>query len=434
VEIRPGSVKQARQEAGLSLGQVARDDISRTAIYFVETGKAKPSRETLELIAERTGRPVDFFLEAGGDLQRSIVRISEVERRLVTGDNAGAIEAAEAALAHESDADTEARIRLLMSMAYLRLAQPVVGRRLAAAARIHFEQTGDLQMVAECLGNEATAAYLMSDPSAVKIAEGALATVRALKPVPRPTESRLLSVLGHAFIQNREWQSAIICYEQAIEAADVVQDLRKLSLLYSGLSAAYEEVGQLAQAGRFAQKALAIHQTLNDRLSLARSENNLGVLLLRGGDVAGAIPHIDRALAIFGESNVEAGKAQIVLSIAEAAMARRDTNTARRRAEEALTLAQRLGEPATVADAHYWLAQVALAEGDDVAVDAEFGAAVSEPLDQGSRERIATYRAAYAEILEGRGDIVEANRQLKAALSALGTRPAAADSTRSAIA
>src|SRR5438445_10213715 len=83
LEIRPGSVKQARLEAGLSLGQVARDDISRTAIYFVETGKAKPSRETLELIAERTGRPVDFFLEVDAERQRNTIRITEVERRLV---------------------------------------------------------------------------------------------------------------------------------------------------------------------------------------------------------------------------------------------------------------------------------------------------------------------------------------------------------------
>src|SRR5260370_7052316 len=62
IEIRPGCVKEARQRAGLSLGQIARSDISRTAIYFVETGKAKPSQETLELIAQRTGQTMDFFL------------------------------------------------------------------------------------------------------------------------------------------------------------------------------------------------------------------------------------------------------------------------------------------------------------------------------------------------------------------------------------
>src|SRR6266700_7094370 len=62
IEIKPGSVKQARREAGMSLAQVANGTVSRTAIYFVETGKAKPSMETLRLIAERTGRPLDFFL------------------------------------------------------------------------------------------------------------------------------------------------------------------------------------------------------------------------------------------------------------------------------------------------------------------------------------------------------------------------------------
>lgn len=433
MDIRPGSVKQARLEAGLSLGQVARTDISRTAIYFVETGKAKPSRETLELIAERTGRPVEFFLDDSED-GRNIVRITEVERRLATGDNAGAVDAGEAVLENKPDDDTTARIKALMSLAYLRLAQPVIGRRLAVEARAYFEQAGDLQMVAESLGNEASAAYLMEDPTAIKIAEGALATVRSLKPVPRQTESSLLGILGHALLQSHEWQAAIKCYEQAIDAADVVQDLQKLSLMYSGLSFAYEEVGQLEQAGRFAQKALAIHQTLNDRLSLARSENNLGMLLLRGGDVSGAEAHIERALAIFDEAGVEASRAQIMLSLAEVAMARRDTRTARRWSEEGLVLAERLHETATTSDAHYWLAQVAHAEGDDAAVDAEFVAALSEPHDQFSRQRVATYRAAYAEILEGRGDIAAANRQLKAALAALGTRPAAADIARSATA
>src|SRR5438876_10590967 len=125
VEIRPGSVKQARLEAGLSLGQVARDDISRTAIYFVETGKAKPSRETLELIAERTGRPVDFFLEVDPERQRNTIRITEGERRLVTGDNAGAIAAGEAILEHNADGHNAARTKLLMATAHVRPAQAV---------------------------------------------------------------------------------------------------------------------------------------------------------------------------------------------------------------------------------------------------------------------------------------------------------------------
>src|ERR1700694_57752 len=90
IEIRPGTVKQARLEAGLSLGQVAGTEISRTAIYFVETGKAKPSMETLKLIAERTGRPLDFFLSRPSTTEaRSSASTEELERLVVTGDPSG---------------------------------------------------------------------------------------------------------------------------------------------------------------------------------------------------------------------------------------------------------------------------------------------------------------------------------------------------------
>src|SRR5438094_3711744 len=104
VEIRTGSVKQARQESGLSLGQVARNDISRTAIYFVETGKAKPSVETLKLIADRTNKPLDFFLGQPGALNVDpTAALAEIERLIVTGEPALAVEAGERLLAATTD-------------------------------------------------------------------------------------------------------------------------------------------------------------------------------------------------------------------------------------------------------------------------------------------------------------------------------------------
>jgi len=434
LEIRPGSVKQARLEAGLSLGQVALGDISRTAIYFVETGKAKPSMETLQLIAQRTGRPIDFFLEADADRTRAEARLLELERLLATGDNAGAVAAGEAALTLHPDAETEAHINLLTSRAHLRLAEPVVGRRLAIAARAHYERAGDLLMVAECLGNEAQAAFLMEDPSSVQIARGALATVRSMKPVHRLTEARLLGVLGHALVHDHQWEPAIKSYEEAIAAADVVQDLQSLSLFYSGLSLSYESTGQLERAGHYAQRALTIHQTLNDRLSLARSENNLGLLLLHGGNPAAAEPHIERALRLFEEVGVETSRSHVLLSAAELALAKHDLGRAEQLAKEALELADRLGETAAVAEAHFWFAEIAQARGDAHAVDAEFAAALQDLDMAGGPERTARYRAAYAEILESRGDLAGANHQLKLALAELGARPAAAAIQRTATA
>src|SRR6202162_250949 len=104
VEIKPGTVKQARAEAGLSLAQVAGTEISRTAIYFVETGKAKPSMETLKLIAERTGRPLDYFLiKPSTGEARSTAVTAEMERLMPTGDPEGALAAGDALLVSERD-------------------------------------------------------------------------------------------------------------------------------------------------------------------------------------------------------------------------------------------------------------------------------------------------------------------------------------------
>lgn len=58
----PHRVRQARLEAGLSLAQVAGDDVSRTFVHLVEHGRSRPSKAILALIAKRTGKPVEYFL------------------------------------------------------------------------------------------------------------------------------------------------------------------------------------------------------------------------------------------------------------------------------------------------------------------------------------------------------------------------------------
>jgi tetratricopeptide (TPR) repeat protein/DNA-binding XRE family transcriptional regulator len=426
IEIKPGTAKQARLDAGLSLGQVAGSDISRTAIYFVETGKAKPSMETLKLIAARTGRPLDYFLSRPSTMEaRSTAVTAEIERLITAGDPAGALAAGDAQLGAERDPEIAARIKFLMATAHLRLAQPVQARRLASSARAYFEQSGDLLMIAECLGSEAGAAYTMQDPGALAIAEGALATCRSLNPVPSITESRLLAVLGGVYATNHNWDAAIKSYEQAIEAGAVVQDLRRLSLSYSGLSLAYQETGQLDQAAHYARRAMAIHETLNDRISLARSENNLGLMLMMGGDPAKARPHLERSVHLFEQEGIDAGKSALLLSLSELALAQSHLDEAARFANQALDLASRLSEESYVSDAHVWLGLIASARGDHSTVDAEFAAAFEVLEKIGSpAERSSRAHAHYADILETRGEMAGAVLHLKKALGSRATQMA----------
>jgi len=70
VPIIPGRVRQARLERGLSLAELAGDDVSRAFIHQLEQGLARPSRPVLEMIAERTGKPIDFFT-SGPEAERA---------------------------------------------------------------------------------------------------------------------------------------------------------------------------------------------------------------------------------------------------------------------------------------------------------------------------------------------------------------------------
>jgi len=413
---------------------VAREDISRTAIYFVETGKSRPSMETLRLIAERTGRPIDFFLvDSPSSASGAATAVAELERLIAIGDDAGAVAAGEALLERSLPPDAEASIQQLVGFALLKVGQPVKARRLLGAARAHFERAGDQLMIAECLGSEASAAVLLEEPQALALAEAALATLRTCKVVPALTETRLLYVIAGAHGNNENWEAAADYYRQSIEAGEVIRDLRRLSLAYGGIAAAYSELGQFREAARYSHQALAIHETLNDGKNLAVSENNLGLLLARAGDYQSSRAHLERALALYDEFGVE-GKSHVFTSLAELELAESNFDAAEDFARAALALATSLAEKLSVAEAHLWLGRVAEKRGRPEVADFEFGAAIKALEGAGFREPLRRVHAAYAEILEQRGELAASIRHLKAALASTGRSRAPAAQGRSAIA
>jgi hypothetical protein len=92
--VEPARVREARLAAGLSLAGLARDDVSRTFIHLVETGRARPSKAVLNLIAERTQKPVSFFLRparlrptAGDALADELSRVAGQVHGFVRGSN-----------------------------------------------------------------------------------------------------------------------------------------------------------------------------------------------------------------------------------------------------------------------------------------------------------------------------------------------------------
>lgn len=417
--IRPGSVKQARAEAGLSLGQVAQGDISRTAIYFVETGKAKPSLETLQLIATRTNKPLDFFLGQSPVVEEEMA-VAEIERLVQVGENSEAVTAGETLLAKGPAPAAAARARFFMSNALIRLGRAVEGRGLAAAARVYFDQAGDVLMTAECLGWEAGAAQLLRDSSALGLIEEALARCRSLKPIPNETEARLLSILGHTRLSRHEYSKAIEAYEESLALDADTPDLRRLSYIYGSLMLAYEELGEFAKSERYAKRSMALFETLRDNVSMVMAQNNLALLRYKQGELGTAFRHAETALRMSEELGTESGKTDLLLTLAELELARSRHQSATNYATQALELAQRTGETVNAGEAHMWLARIAAGRRDDGIADSEFQVAFQIFESAGATEWLARSHYVYAEILEARGDLAAANRSLRQAMTALG--------------
>jgi tetratricopeptide (TPR) repeat protein len=403
----------------MSLAQVGKGQVTAPAIYLIETGRTRPSLPTLEHIARRTGKPVEFFLaDPGGTTDQTQVALADLEAMVADGRYAEAIALGESMLDLGTSAHRLGRIRYFVAMAYIQLGQTEPAHGLLAQAHAHFEAINDGVMLAECMGAEASLAYLNQRPDALELAEKALAVCRSLNPIPLPTEARLLGIVATAHVANLEWEKAIALYGEAIEAGRSFVDLRLLARMYRGLSTAYKELGQIDTAARYAARSIALLEVLRDRVALARSENNLGLILMARGDLTGARFHLDRSLDLSDETDLQMGRSHMLLSLCELCLQEDNVDQAAEFAREALALAVQLHEGANEAEAHMWLGRIADKRGNHELTDQEFALAIQGLEQQGRHERLLQTHGIYAEILERRGDVSQAYVHMKKALQA----------------
>jgi len=422
LSVKPGSVRAAREAAGLSLRDLAAGRISRTALHLIETGRTRPTLPTLQLIAERTAKPIDYFLEPG---QEPLLKppaawsgpdFTAVELALEQERFDDAIDAAEQIVAEAIAGPARARALLYAGQAYVRSArveqaQPLVGEALA-----FYRGQDDLAMVAECLDWQAAIEHLNENPRALATAQEALETCQRLEPPPARTIVRILGRIGAISVAQHRWPAAIQAYEAAVAAGGALRDLSRMGKMYNDLSIAYRRLDKLDEAQRYAQRAVHVHELLNDRLSVGRAETNLALVLMRLQQFPGAETHLEHALAIFEHENVERGRSHVLLALASVKVERQQIDAAQGHAEAGHRLAQKLDERSSEAEANEILGRIAAMRGDWPESDRRFGTALSLLSDLQVPERLMSCHAAYARTLEARGDTASAMEHWKQAV------------------
>jgi len=411
--------------------------VTRAAIHLIESGRSRPSMPVLEMIAERTGRPVSWFLAPGGrktaaDLELE-ARLSELEQLAAAQEYELVKERAEQFLSQPVGESFEARARYFLGRALVRLHASEEAMPHLLRARAIFEALDDNWMLVECMDWTAGAMYARGDPAAFAMQEDALRLCRSLNPVPVHTELRLMTNLASVYTARHEWPKAVKMYEQVVARGQELQDMGRLARVYAGLGYAYRNLGDMARAVSYTQKAAAFQSLQHDKAALVSVELELALLLIRHGDLSTAEAHLNNALESCLINNLEDERSRVLLGMAELHLHRGDLERAGREAHDATRAAEAADRAAIAGDGHVALARIRAASGDERGSDREFAQAIRIFTRLNEPEKLVEAHHAYAQVLKERGDAAGAFEQLELAITL--TRPGlapAAGTTRPA--
>lgn len=413
LDVRPGSIREARQQAGVTMAQVAGSDLTRGAIYLFETGRARPSRPALELIAARTRKPLSFFL---GSEPSDVAAAAAGSQAALAGALASsqpqrALDLAAGMLEVGVDQAAEARIRLAMARAVMALGRPEAGVMSARQAREL--AAGDAWLEAEARVVESQALHDADDPAALEVATEALAAVRALEPRPPWLSEQLLHLVGAIHVRRGEWAAAAAAHAEVVErrpdAAALQETVAALEARVEGLAG--DRRGGEAAAAHWQAVAL---RSVGDQMALAlRSAVELGAAQAELGELDRAADTLAKAVG-FGETlGLQRERCEAQVRLAGLWLRRGAPPEAMEQAERALVLAEEIGDRRCVGLAHLLRARLAVREGDPEGAEAEFRAACASLEEAVSPDDLVEARGAYAEMLEANGRVQEALEQWK---------------------
>ncbi len=418
VEIRAGSVEQARREARLTLAQVAGGKLTRTAIHLIEKGRTRPSMETLQLIARQTHKPIDFFLtaESSSVLTERQAQLRELERLTAVRQLEAVIQMGTSLLEQPWGAEDAAVIHFSVGQAYCRLVRPTEALEHLLVAREQFERSGDEWMAVEALDWESSARSLLDDPDALPLANQALERCRQLDPKATQIEARILGHIAGMYLVAHSYVPATRYYEAAAAVASGVKDLLQLAKMHHGLGVAYQRLQRPVTARQHYDKALTLYSIESDLSAVYRVEIDLGDLLLQQGQLDAAEQHLLKALAGSTDLNMDRrGHGYILANLGDVHLRRGELSEAEAYLHQALELAEAIPERIVIANSRILLGKLSERQGNEALADTQFETALRILEEIGMPDRLRDVHMEYAEVLDAREDSTSGARHWRLA-------------------
>ncbi len=398
-------------ELGLSLAAVVQKDFSRAFLNQIELGRARPSTRTLQIIAERLNRPIEYFLQEPNSSTTALeFQLAEAATRLRRGDGERARDLMIELLARPQVAlETRARAQLILVEALLKLRDFPAAVEILKTAIIASEASRSRAMNVELYDRMGLAFYQQRQPheagrwwdKAINAYEDAGLTDPLLK-------ARIVGHRANLHYVAGEPREAIAGYQAAIAAAEEILDVQMLGGIYEGLAMSYQKTGDLTRALDYAQRSLRLFETLQDVRMSAQLRNNMAEILLSQG-------RNDEAETLFLSGAEQLSRVgdrdllpHLIAGSAEAALNRGDQALAAKRIGRALDATIGTSDSLAELVTRRVAGRVAAAAGDAEKAREHFERALelAEKLDSVTDTSRVAFD--YAEVLEELGDEHEA--------------------------
>jgi len=400
----------------MSQAQLAGEELTKGFISQVESGLVRPSVRSLQLIATRLGKSLDYFL---GDAPLA------TEKRLAFHRLAGEA----AAERHDWDslrAEVEAGLACAPTKreraTFLRLlaqAELAAGHREVAFDRIAeglslVDVTVDAPEVAHLLHLRGTAyGQLNQHLTAAEALEQARDTMERHEVNDPRLRSRILVALGTAYRRLNRTAKAMQTYASALDLASASNELRVAAQGYMGVAVSLYDAGELDSAINNYRRALDLFTRVADRSFELSVLHSLASVHFESGAIDEARVVAERCVVLARMSHDERTEAIAEVILARVALAKDD-------AENALTIAKKAEKTFDEDDRQRADALRVIGAAHDVlgahaASDRAYRKAIElldEVGDQPDRSAIA---AEYSKKLRVRGDVDAAFHYLELA-------------------
>ncbi|HEX2914161.1 MAG TPA: tetratricopeptide repeat protein [Chloroflexia bacterium] len=303
-------IRETRTEKGLSQKDLVGERFSKSYISSIERGKITPSLKALEYIAGRLSVSLAFLLTGmQPGLSGTASRNNHAARATV--EETGGSEVTpplellmtEARILREQGnpfqarhtLDSKIRVRqlnieqlkqyhFLLAQICLDLQEFPTTKTELESVRDLAEKTGDLEMLArarQLLGQ----IYIQQHKPVLAIEQLRQALQAIDSNTIKDIHFRLdvYSQLGALHQQLGDTREAVEMYRRALHEAEEISNPRSLAAFYWNTALAHRENGQLGLARQYANKSLALYESIHNLRTLSDMQDNLGLVMLKSG-------------------------------------------------------------------------------------------------------------------------------------------------------